>query len=352
MNIILKTAAATMLAGSAAAYASHSSDNNPTLYPTFKSSDTVRFIVVGDTGTGGKGQQQVADAIYQVCQARGCDFALALGDNVYQTGVTGVDDEQFNLKFEQPYAKLNFPFYMAIGNHDDPHSGKDEAGATDSGSFEVAYTYEHGKPSNKWQLPARYYSVDMPDQKHPLVTFLSIDGASLAGKPSSDQAPTQLDYIDREGHWLDEEIQSSSAPWKIAFSHFPLYSNGKHGNAGEYGGRENQGVMYKTLITEHVCDKADVLFAGHDHDLQWLKPKPECGKTVQIVSGAGAKKRELGDENRNDALWQAGDTLGFFYVELTAGELEGTVYTVDDDDGEYREAFHASINKAAVHKQS
>ena len=36
--------------------------------------DTLRFIVVGDTGTGGKGQQLVADAIYQVCQVQGCDW--------------------------------------------------------------------------------------------------------------------------------------------------------------------------------------------------------------------------------------------------------------------------------------
>ncbi|MAD44204.1 MAG: acid phosphatase [Oceanospirillaceae bacterium] len=307
--------------------------------------DTLRFIVVGDTGTGGKGQQLVADAIYQVCQVQGCDFALALGDNVYRTGVTDLADEQFKSKFEQPYAKLNFPFYMVIGNHDDPDAGAVKAGTTDSGRYEVEYTYKSDKSSDKWRLPARYYRFDMPDKDHPIATFLSIDGASLAGRPEGQLVPSQLDYRDRQAQWLDREFNRSSAPWKIAFTHFPLYSNGQHGNAGDYGGHEGQGVIFRTLITQHVCGKADILFSGHDHDLQWLKPVAECGKTVQIVSGAGAKVRDLEDEDRNEALWQMGDTLGFFYIEVSDDSFKGTVYTVDQDDGEYRAAFNAELSK-------
>ena len=50
----------------------------------------VRFIAVGDTGTGKEGQYQVANAIEKVCAAHGCDFALGLGDNIYEYETIGL----------------------------------------------------------------------------------------------------------------------------------------------------------------------------------------------------------------------------------------------------------------------
>lgn len=52
---------------------------------------SIRFLVFGDSGTGGVRQQEVADAMSALCVtgqagAGGCDFALVLGDNIYNTG--------------------------------------------------------------------------------------------------------------------------------------------------------------------------------------------------------------------------------------------------------------------------
>ena len=309
----------------------------------------LRFIVIGDTGTGGDGQHQVADAIRAVCQSRGCDFALGLGDNVYEHGVKSGSDAQFESKFEIPYAELNFPFYMVIGNHDDPTAEKELAGESLSGGYEVQYTYDKGKgkgnKDGKWQMPGRYYRVDLPDAPHPLATFLAIDGAPLAGPADTQYSASQKAYRDQQGAWLDTQFAQSDARWKIVFGHFPLYSNGRHGNAGNYGGHKNQGILYKNLLTDHVCGKTDLLFAGHDHNLQWLRPVAECGNTTEIISGAGAKETALADKERNPAIWQAGDTLGFLYVVLSADTLRGTVYTVDKNDGHYEAAFGSSMHK-------
>ncbi|MDK2777674.1 MAG: metallophosphoesterase [Pseudomonadota bacterium] len=306
-------------------------------------SAVVRFIAIGDTGTGGEGQDWVAAAIEQVCQSRGCDFALGLGDNVYEHGVSGTDDPQFSSKFEEPFRNLNFPFYMVLGNHDE-QDRETRAGYSQQGGFQVAYSHLQGRESNKWRMPARYYRFDEPaGSDNPLITFLSLDGVSIAGHLTPEKAFWQLDYRDQQGAWLDAELQESTAPWKIVFTHYPLYSNGKHGNAGNYGRHEGQGLAYQSLLQDHVCGKADVIFAGHDHDLEWLKPVGECGKTVHIVSGAGAKAREIHDEDRNEAWWQEGGTLGFFYVEIVGDELNGTVYTVDKDDGSYKAAFSKTL---------
>ncbi len=42
------------------------------------------ILVLGDSGTGKAGQYRVGHAMYEVCRQRGCDFALMLGDNIYE----------------------------------------------------------------------------------------------------------------------------------------------------------------------------------------------------------------------------------------------------------------------------
>ena len=70
----------------------------------------LRFIVTGDSGSGSGGQYAVGEAIAEVCQGKnefvddmafpGCDLVVGLGDNIYESGVTSVDDPQFAEKFE------------------------------------------------------------------------------------------------------------------------------------------------------------------------------------------------------------------------------------------------------------
>jgi len=81
--------------------------------------ETLRFIAFGDGGTGSGTQIQVADSVKAVCDAAGgCDFAIYLGDNIYDTGVDSANDQQFEDKFEIPYQNILFPFYVTLGNHD------------------------------------------------------------------------------------------------------------------------------------------------------------------------------------------------------------------------------------------
>jgi tartrate-resistant acid phosphatase type 5 len=97
----------------------------PTPYPV------TRFLVIGDTGKDFDTSIPLADrwtsvpqyvdarGVKKACDAKGgCAFAVMLGDNLYKTGVSGVDDPQWQTKFEQPYADLAFPFHPVYGNHD------------------------------------------------------------------------------------------------------------------------------------------------------------------------------------------------------------------------------------------
>ena len=80
--------------------------------------NVVRFVALGDGGEGNPTQFAVGAAMKTVCDVRGCDFAIYLGDNFYDSGVDAVDSELFQTHFEQPYADLEFPFWVALGNHD------------------------------------------------------------------------------------------------------------------------------------------------------------------------------------------------------------------------------------------
>ena len=79
--------------------------------------DAVRLAVIGDSGTGGRRQQQIADQMLAARQRFAFDTVLMLGDNIF--GSKGRSSLQ--RKFERPYSDLlkSVKFYAALGNHDE-----------------------------------------------------------------------------------------------------------------------------------------------------------------------------------------------------------------------------------------
>jgi len=284
--------------------------NTTAAAPHAPQTGTVRFVALGDAGTGGDGQRAVAAAMEQVCAERGCDFAVYLGDNIYNNGVESADDSQFEEKFEAPYANLNFPFYVTLGNHD--YGGNGLGNESDRAVPQVAYT----ELSTKWTLPDRTYAKD---QGH--VRLLSLDTNAILWKSLWNTA-------DAQQAWLDAAT-TSDHPWTIAFGHHPYVSNGQHGSAGTYEGVENipiiSGQEVKDFFDQSVCGKVDLYLSGHDHNLEWLEPT--CG-THFIVSGAGGKTRSMADWGQA-TRFQQGDVLGFLWVEIVDRTLTGVFYDQD-----------------------
>lgn len=334
--------AASVISGHATAM---SKTPEPAPEPTPAPGKIVRFIAIGDMGTGEDGQYKVAAAMEDVCAQRGCDFAIGLGDNIYESGADSTNDIQFETKFEDPYANLDFPFYMALGNHDNSWLIGGDGLDNDKGDVQVAYHYKENRTSDKWNMPARYYNFSAPaNDINPLVEFFALDSNPLAAVADADPEYWQFPYRNKQANWFNLAIQNSTAPWKIAFAHHAYLSNGKHGNAGMYDGFPGAGVIYRNFLKDNVCDRVDVMIAGHDHELQWLKPTDSCGKTMHIVSGAGAKMRDL-KGTKNDAYWQQDGVLGFFYIEIEGDEFRGTAYTVDSVSGQHQAAFSQTITR-------
>lgn len=300
---------------------------------------SVSFVAFGDagqqSGSGPSTQTAVGDAMAQICAERGCDFALELGDNIYLSGVDSVEDEQWQTKFEQPYANFNYPIYAALGNHDNSN-GPGEGSGNAKGNFQVDYHYS-GK-STKWNMPARYYNFTWPTESDsPIAEFFALDSNPLTAiLPDPDPAFNFVTYGQEQQEWFGTALKESKAKWKIAFAHHPYLSNGLHGNAGNYDQIPDavpvtaSGKPWKDLLDATLCaEGADIFFQGHDHELQWLKPVEGCGKTQFVVSGAGEFPRPFADPERNETYWQQDETLGFFWFRLEENQLIGAAYILD-----------------------
>jgi tartrate-resistant acid phosphatase type 5 len=319
----------------------------------------VRFLAFGDAGSGSVEQVAIGQAMADVCQLRHCDFALELGDNIYDKGVDGAADPQFDTAFEIPYAPLTrqrVPIYVVLGNHDnssaapaDPEGNHFPGDGSDNarGDFQVAYA-RRTDVATMWRMPARYYRFSAPPPgfgETPLADFFALDSSPLAPyRDDPDQSRWNAEtYAITQQAWLTTALAQSRARWKIAFAHHPYLSNGVHGNAGGYdddlkkrdkskNSKYATGKVWKKLIDETVCKHGVQLYlSGHDHDLEWLKPVEACGKTEFILSGAGEggmKRRTFGKGDRNATRWQQDQVGGFFWIELSENQMKVAAFTV------------------------
>lgn len=291
---------------------------------------SIRFIALGDSGKGNEGQRKVAQAMLEVCQERGgCGFALMLGDNIYDTGVDDINDEQWQEKFELPYADLDFPFFSTLGNHDygappivsflggigiDPRRGEAQV--------------EYSNVSEKFIMPDTHYRFTQGP-----IDFVSLNTTSMfwADLGWVESAAGFDDENDRMLADLTTWAAESTSPWRIAFGHHPYLSNGPHGNAGRYDGVSVEGLVgsgteIRNFMESHIIGHFDVYLCGHDHSLQDLG---RVNGTELFVSGGGASHTDLSGENA--ALWQRA-RRGFLLVEGDAQELTFTFVEVPDDE--------------------
>ncbi len=276
----------------------------------FDGSGPLRFLIIGDQGTGDASQQAVADAMERVCARMGCDFVMANGDNIYEVGAVTAYDPAFEDRFEIPYQALDIPFYLTLGNHDNGLTGD----LTVLGDSQVQYHYRDDRTSDKWHMPARFYAQRFGD----VLEIFSLDTDTIDS--SLDFVNTELTAGDVQQRWIREAIEASNATWKISFGHYNYISNGNYGD-GE--------PAFKAAVENSICDRVQFHVQGHDHDLQWLQPVDSCGRTEILVSGAAGQFRP--DNDRGFAEhFSTGGTLGFAWVEIKGETFRLQFLNADD----------------------
>lgn len=159
------------------------------------------FAVIGDYGTDGSGEFNVANWV----KSWNPDFIVTVGDNNYPDGEAATIDDnvgQYYSEFIYPYvgaygagATTN-RFFPALGNHD----------WTPTGSIQPYLDY-FTLPGNE-----RYYEfVRGP------VHFFVLD--------SDDHEPDGYTIDSTQAAWLKDQMSVSTAPWQLVILHHPPYSS-------------------------------------------------------------------------------------------------------------------------------
>ncbi|MDP2321659.1 MAG: metallophosphoesterase [Acidobacteriota bacterium] len=203
--------------------------------------DSVKFLVLGDTGTGDRAQFEVAAQAWKSRQVFPYEFAIMLGDNLYGSE----RPQDYANKFERPYQPLlgaSVQFHASLGNHDDPNQ-------------------RYYKPFGMGGQ--RYYTFQKKD-----VRFFALDS----------------NYMDRDQQaWLERVLRESNEKWKVAYFHHPLYSSG-----GRHGSEVDLREILEPLFIKYGVN---VVFSGHEHFYERLKPQ----KGIHYFTAGGSAKLRSGD---------------------------------------------------------
>lgn len=231
--------------------------------------DSVRFLAIGDTGRGTKPQYELGQVMVDYRKVFPYEFAIMTGDNIYGKE----KPEDMKKKFENVYKPLldgGVKFYASLGNHDESNQR----------------FYEYFNMNGE-----EYYRFKKGD-----VSFYSLNS----------------NYMDkRQIKWMENEFAKDTSKWKVAFFHHPPYSSG-----GRHGSSLDLREILEPLFIKYGVD---VVFAGHEHFYERIKPQKGI---YYFITGAGGKIA-AGDVKKNSPLTEKAfdKDLSFMLIEIWKDEM-------------------------------
>jgi 3',5'-cyclic AMP phosphodiesterase CpdA len=231
-------------------------------------SDSLKFAAMGDNGTGDRAQYELAQQMVKVHATFPFDLVIMLGDNMYG----GQSPSDYVKKFEQPYAPLltaGVKFQASIGNHDRPE--------------QINYKLYNMNGQ-------RYYTYVRNN-----VRFLALDSNLMDRK---------------QVEWVDATLRDAREDWKIPYFHHPLYSN-----AARHGSSVDLRVLLEPIFVRYGVN---VVFSGHDHVYERLKPQ----KGIHyFVSGSAGQLRKGNMEASDQTAASFDQDLSFLAVEVAGADM-------------------------------
>jgi hypothetical protein len=262
--------------------------------------DAMHLLAFGDFGSNGNANQ-IAVANQMASFAKSLDkplaAVLALGDNFYRA----LTPDRFENHFERMYSTdgLNCPFYACAGNHDYGTAFYD----LQKGKLQMQLDYAKNHPHSRWKMPAKWYTVHLPNEKAPLVKIIILDGNYWAGALTPQEKVEQRRFLEHELK------QKTDAPWLWVVNHFPLYSD-----CPPYAENKRLIQDWGPLLQTHPVS---LFICGHAHILQHLKVQGYSASF--IVSGAGgASLYKVKNSKRG---YVTNQHHGFNHISVTPDEL-------------------------------
>jgi DNA repair exonuclease SbcCD nuclease subunit len=225
--------------------------------------------VIGDMGNASRRQLETARQMWAQHQRFPFEFVLTVGDNIYG------DEAPSDMlrKFVQPYQPIieaKIPFYASLGNHDERSQVNYPLFNMNGRAY---YTFTRGSAQ-----------------------FFALDSTRLTQE--------QL-------RWFEDEITRSTAPWRIAYFHHPIYSSGlRHGP-----------LLVLRAALEPILSTfgVRVVFTGHEHFYERLHPRYGV---YPFITGSGGQLRRGGIRDGSEFMAAGYDQDNvFMLVEIACDTL-------------------------------
>ncbi len=266
-----------------------------------KNPDHIRLFVLGDSGSDAREQKWVAMSMEAECERLGgIDGILLLGDNFYQSGVTGIQDPRWQSTMFGVYQGAclsQAPIYPVLGNHD--YRGDKDAQIMKS----------HEEP--RWKLPHNFYSVSFQN----IVQWVAIDTNSMTMCGAKDRC--LMDFL------RERMAKRSDYGWTLVYGHHPLVHSSSVHNEFWDPKQLKRVVLLRPLLS----DVNTIYLAGHVHALEYVEESGRLFPVKQFVSGGGGATLYPIDESLPKTEFVK-SSYGFLDLNISANEL--TARFIDD----------------------
>ncbi|HVN32190.1 MAG TPA: metallophosphoesterase [Thermoanaerobaculaceae bacterium] len=257
----------------------------PPVFSARPESGRIRVLAISDFGTGDEEQKLSFDTMLKFHRAQPFDFGITLGDNFQDDGAHSPGDPRWQQYWEQAYPQLGIPFYVSMGNHD--------WGSPDGPAAEILYSQK----SAAWRLPAPYYTFTAGPVQFFTVNTVLMSEAQLL--------------------WLRDELEKSTAKWKVVYGHLQVYSALR-------GDNDDLIRRLQPILEEH---HVDLYLCGHEHLFQHLRRGGNVHFFVNGAAGGGARSVEK--PGYEGLLFVAEKQQGFTILEADGSSL--TVRFIGED---------------------
>jgi len=240
---------------------------------------SMNFISFGDWGENTPLKNTLTYIIHKLKP----DALITLGDNFYPKGVNSDTDPLWKYIYKIFFGK--FLTFAVLGNHD----------YMSNPGAQLTY-----KNSN-WVMPRRFYNRMYKD-----VHLIALDTIDLAPQISSTFIPDFNAQPSNQLLWLEHILKTNTSPWIIVYGHYPVFSNGAHGDTEE---------LKQKLLPLFKKYKVHLYLSGHDHSI--------CHKYYEgthfVVSGNGSYSGEV---KNIPGFTPLKENCGFAYINVNHKQLQ------------------------------